>query len=123
MRTNKDTRGKSWFDIFEAQDGQTDLSVNYPGVIRAFHLHKNKDETWVVADGEFKVVLSGPIKVFYPSQGEEVFIKRGRWHGFQVLGNELGIMIEYTTIKHMDDPEDDYRKPYNEFDSWEIEKK
>ena len=123
MRTNKDTRGKCWYDIFPLEKGQVDAQFNYPGTIRAFHMHKNKEETWFIAEGEFKIVLSNPTEILYLSQGESVFISTNRWHGYQVLGEIPGIMIEYTTVKHIEDPEDDYKKPYNEFDNWEKEKK
>jgi dTDP-4-dehydrorhamnose 3,5-epimerase len=123
MRSNKDTRGRSYYDVFETVNGQIDLSHNYPGVIRGFHLHRHKDETWVCIKGNFKVVLSDPVEKFYLSEGETVFIKRGRWHGFQVLGNEEAIMLEYTTEKHDMNNLDDEREVYDKFDKWEIEKK
>jgi dTDP-4-dehydrorhamnose 3,5-epimerase-like enzyme len=123
MRVNKDTRGKSYFDIFAAQKGQTDLSYNHPGTIRAFHQHQYKEEYWLCVKGEFKVVLSDPIETIYLSPGELCEIKRGRWHGFQVLGSTEGIMVEHTTAKHDMDNLDDYRKPYDAFDNWEIERK
>jgi dTDP-4-dehydrorhamnose 3,5-epimerase-like enzyme len=123
MRINKDTRGRSSFDVFSIQNGQTDLSYNYPGVIRGFHQHLEKDEYWLCVSGNFKVVLSDPLEIIYLSPGEIAEINRGRWHGFQVLGQTEGIMIEYTTSKHDINNPDDYRKPYDEFDTWEIEKK
>jgi len=123
LRNHKDTRGRSYYDLFESQQGQTDISYNYPGTIRAFHQHLKKDETWVCVRGDFKVVLSDPLDTIYLSEGERVLIERGRWHGFQVLGADLAIMLEFTTEKHDEDNLDDYRKPYNAFDEWETEKK
>lgn len=123
MRTNKDTRGQSHFDVFEKQEGQTDVSYNFPEVIRAFHLHKKKDEWWFCIKGKFKVVLNNPLETHYLSSGDKIFIAKDRWHGFQVLGSEPAIMLEYCDKKHDLENPDDCRKPYNEFDGWEIERK
>src|SRR3990167_8637552 len=122
MRKNKDTRGRSYFDIFD-QQGQTDVSINYPGTIRAFHQHLEKEEIWFVIQGNFKVVMSDPLEVIYMSENDLLEIKRGRWHGLQVLVNEIGIIMEYAIEKFNVGKPDDFRKPWNEFDKWEIEKK
>ena len=122
MRVNRDTRGRSYYNIVD-QVGQTDVSINYPGVIRAFHQHLQKEEIWFFIQGHFKVVLTDPLEVLYLGEGEQVLIERGRWHGFQVLGHEMGIMIEYSKEKFNVETPDDFRKPYDEFDKWEIEKK
>lgn len=122
MRLFKDTRGKSWFDIIEDLPGQIDVTISYPGTIRGFHLHKEKVEYLYAIEGEFKVVLTDPNEVVYLSQGEKIRIEPGRWHGYQVL-DEKGIMMEYATHKHNVENPDDFRKPWDEFDHWEKEKK
>lgn len=123
MRTFKDTRGKSWFDLLPELAGQIDITVSYPGTIRAFHLHKQKTEWLFAVEGEFKVVLDAPNQVVYLSQGEIIMIEPGRWHGYQVLGGEEGIMMEYADYKHDLKNPDDFRRRFDEFDKWEKEKK
>ena len=123
MRINSDTRGKGFYDIFPKQDGQTDISFSYPGAIRAFHCHKIKTEWFFCAGGVIELVLTDPFEKIYMEKGDMVEITPGRWHGFRILGDELGVMLEYSSHKFdLKDP-DDLRKPFNEFHNWEIEKK
>jgi dTDP-4-dehydrorhamnose 3,5-epimerase len=131
MRTFKDTRGKCNYDIIPELEGQLDIAHNYPGTIRAFHCHMDKTEWMYVVSGEFKFVLQGDEidtepegkEIIYLSAGEKIQINPFVWHGYQVVGNEPGIIIEYATKKHdMKDP-DDQRKPYDEYDDWKKEKK
>lgn len=123
MRQFKDTRGKSWFDIVEDLPGQIDITVNYPGTIRAFHRHQRKIEWMFVVQGEFKFHLTNPDEVIYVSQGEKVMIDVNRWHGYQALGEKEGIMLEYGLEKHNVENPDDEREVYNKFDDWVKEKK
>ena len=118
MRTFKDYRGRSWFDILPHLDGQIDITVNYPGTIRAFHCHHVKTEYMFVVRGEFKFVLSDPLETIYASAGDVVEITPRRWHGYQYLGSDEGIVMEYGTHKHDLTSPDDDRLPYQQFDDW-----
>ena len=121
MRTFKDTRGKSWFDIVPEMGWQVDITLSYPGTIRAFHHHYHKTEWMFVILGEFKFVLTNPDEIVYLSQGECIRIDPERWHGYQAL--QFGIILEIATAKHDVDNPDDQRKPWNIFDDWEKERK
>lgn len=124
MRTFKDTRGKSWFDIVPEMEGwQVDFAMNYPGAIRAFHHHEYKTEWFFVVIGEFKLVLTDPDETLYISQGDVVRIDPGRWHGYQGLGLQPAIMMEVSNAKHDLDNPDDQKMPWNAFDDWEMERK
>ena len=123
MRTNKDSRGKGFYDIFPTQEGQTDVSFSFPGTIRAFHHHNIKTEYFFCAGGELELILTDPFERVYMEKGDMKEIAPGRWHGFKILGNEIGVMLEYSTHKHnLENPDDD-RKPFDEFYKWETEKK
>jgi dTDP-4-dehydrorhamnose 3,5-epimerase len=128
MRIFKDTRGKSWFDII-GETGQVDITITYPEAIRAFHYHERKYEIFFVIEGEYKIVVydtQASIKkktVTYLSQGDSIRIEPYTWHGYQVLGEKRGIIMEYSSERHNLNNPDDQRKPYNEFDNWEKEKK
>lgn len=123
MRSVKDTRGRSCFDIVPEAQWQMDSTVSYPGTIRAFHYHDFKTEWMFIAKGHYKFVLTNPMEVLYLSEGEMVKIIHGRWHGYQNIGTEEGIVIEVADKKHSLESPDDARKPYDEFDKWEKEKK
>ena len=123
MRINKDTRGKGFYDIFPKQVGQTDVSFSYPGTIRAFHMHRIKTEWFFCGGGIIQLVLTDPFEVIYMEKGDVVEIIPNRWHGFKILGDELGVMLEYSNEKFdLKDP-DDLRKPFDKFYKWETERK
>lgn len=120
MRQFKDTRGKSWFDVFPIKE-QIDITHNYKGTIRAFHRHQKKEEWMFVILGEFKFVLTNPLEIIYASQGETIKIGPNRWHGYQALTE--GIVMEYGTEKHDLENPDDEREVWDKFNNWEKEKK
>ena len=125
MRTNKDTRGRCWYDVVPIKEGQVDVAYNYPGTVRAFHYHHHKHEIMMVLEGEFKFVLavSGEKVVKYLSQGDQIDIKPGCWHGYQVIGDKPGIILEWADEKHDVENPDDDREVWDKFDDWEVEKK
>jgi len=123
MRKFKDTRGRSWFDIVTKSPYQVDITVSYPGTVRAFHYHDYKTEWMFAVRGHYKFVLTDPMEIVYLSEDEVVEITPGRWHGYQNIGTDEGIIMEIADKRHNLDNPDDKRKPYNEFDNWEKEKK
>ena len=76
---------------------QTSYSETLPGVIKAFHLHKEYWEMWCVIKGSAKIVLAD-IREDSPTKGETetiitgegdmkvIAIPPGVAHGYQVLG-------------------------------------
>ena len=123
MRTFKDTRGRNWFDIISAIEGQIDITVSYPGTIRAFHYHTYKTEWMFIIKGHYKFVLTNPNETVYLSEGECIEITSTRWHGYQSIGNDEGFVMEYANKKHdLENPDDD-KDVWNAYDNWEKEKK
>jgi dTDP-4-dehydrorhamnose 3,5-epimerase-like enzyme len=123
MRSFRDTRGKSWYDIVPEMDGQIDITVNYPDTIRAFHWHDQKTEWMFVVTGEVKFVLTDPYEEVFCSQGDVVKIDPKRWHGYQALGNAPAIVMEYGNKKHDLKNPDDKREEWNKFHAWTKERK
>lgn len=131
MRSFKDTRGKSWYDIVPEMEGQIDITVNYPGTIRAFHWHNKKTEWMFVITGEVRFILTDPQKngepvntqEIFASQGECVRIEPHKWHGYQALGDKEAIVLEYADHKHDLKKPDDERKPWDTFSQWKKERK
>lgn len=59
MRKFKDDRGRSYCDIFpEIGKGDINVSIVYPGTIKAFHRHAYQDDYWFVISGHLRAVLS-----------------------------------------------------------------
>lgn len=127
----KDARGRGSYDVFPGiENGQINVSITYPGVVRAFHRHWFQEDNWHIVSGQFEVVLvtevdpvigDDKIEVLYLGPGEGVTIPRFVWHGFRVLGTEPGILLYYVTNKFDPDKPDEERVPWDNFYAWETE--
>lgn len=95
--------------------GEIYFSFVYPGVVKAWHLHKKMKLNYAVPYGKIKLVLYDDRKDS-PSRGElmELFIGVENyklvtvppmvWNGFKGLGNEISIVANCATLPH--DPEE-----------------
>ncbi|KML22992.1 dTDP-4-dehydrorhamnose 3,5-epimerase family protein [Priestia aryabhattai] len=105
--------------------GQLSWSMSYPGVIKAFHYHKEQDDIWFFPSGNVQVVLhdlrensitKGETNVHY--MGEEdpniLFIPHGVAHGYRVLGEKSAIVIYCTTKSYNSIMPDEERIPWND---------
>lgn len=110
-------------EIFE-RFGQIYVSLNYPGVIRAWHYHKKQEDLWAVVKGMVKAVLYDA-RDESPTRGEvqEVFlgeqnpilllIPRGVMHGYKTIGVEPSLLLNLPTEPYNAADPDEYRLPYN----------
>lgn len=110
-------------DPFYRRFGQSNFSITYPGVIKAFHWHREQDDLWFVAAGMAQVVLHdlressptrGQTQVFYLGEHSRqlLVIPAGVAHGYRVLGTSPLLMVYHTT--HTYNPADELRIPYDD---------
>jgi dTDP-4-dehydrorhamnose 3,5-epimerase len=112
---------KDWKDFFaEDKIVQANLSITYPGVIRAWHRHMRGQTDYFIA-------LKGAIKICaYDESTEELneIISTGQemqivrvpghyWHGFKAFGNESAILLYFTTNLYDYANPDEERQPWN----------
>jgi dTDP-4-dehydrorhamnose 3,5-epimerase len=120
-----------------AKFGQIYVSLNYPGVIRAWHYHKKQDDFWAVVKGMVKVVLYD-MREGSPTHGQvqEVFLGEqnpvllqipvGVTHGYKTIGVEPSLLLNLPTEAYDPAEPDEYRLPYNTDEipyDWEIKMK
>lgn len=122
----KDARGQGDYDVFKDMvEGQINVSKTYPGIIRAFHRHKHQFDYWYIVSGQFEVVLFDPFEekltVKYLGPGESIRIDPLVWHGFKVLGTEMGTLLYWVTKKFDPSNPDEERANWFEFYDWEVE--
>jgi len=110
-------------DIFQ-KFGQIYVSLNYPGVIRAWHYHKKQDDLWAVVKGMVKAVLYDQ-REDSPTRGEvqEVFLGEqnpvllkipvGVMHGYKTIGVEPSLLINLPTEAYDPADPDEYRLPFD----------
>ena len=88
--------------------GQASITQTFPGVIKAFHWHKEQDDIWFVVSGTAQVVLHdlrkesstyGETNVFYLGDNNRqiVLIPKGVAHGYRVLGPKIVTLVYFTT--------------------------
>ena len=113
---------RDWADLFaEDEIAQANLSITYPGVIRAWHRHLRGQTDYFIA-------LKGAIKICaYDEKTEELneIISTGQdmqvvrmpghyWHGFKALGNEQAMLLYFTTNLYDYANPDEERRPWND---------
>jgi len=125
LRVLPDERGRV-MEILRADDelfekfGQVYMTTAYPGVVKAWHYHKQQTDNIAVVKGMVKLVLYDPRKDS-PTQGEVnefclgehnpqlVQIPKLVLHGFKCLGGEEAIVINCPTEVYRYDAPDEFR--------------
>lgn len=130
LLTHSDDRGY-FREILREDDkllrrfGQTSITKTYPGVIKAFHWHRNQDDVWYVADGMVRIVLYD-IRPDSPTHrqtqvvfaGEDnpvaILIPAGVAHGYQVLGTKPAVLFYHVTHSYNPADPDEERIPWDD---------
>lgn len=109
--------------IFE-HFGQAYISLNYPGVIRAWHFHKKQNDFWVVPKGMVKAVVYdcregsptfGEVNEFFLGDNNPSMLKIpvGTMHGYKTVGTEPSLLINFPTKTYDPKDPDEYREAWD----------
>lgn len=115
--------------------GQCYVSMNYPGVVRAWHWHQKQDDYFVVVKGMAKVALydaregsptRGEVNEFYLGENNDILlmIPAGVMHGYKTVGTEPSLLVNFPTEVYDPGQPDEYRLPWNTEQipySWDIQ--
>ncbi|MCL5074912.1 MAG: dTDP-4-dehydrorhamnose 3,5-epimerase family protein [Chloroflexi bacterium] len=129
LKPNADERG-ALMEILRTDDeiferfAQVYVSLNYPGVIRAWHYHKKQDDFFVVVKGMAKVVLydaregsptKGEVQEFFLGERNNILLKIpiGVYHGYKTIGVEPSLLLNFPTELYNYEAPDEYRLPWN----------
>jgi len=116
-----------WKNLLEEDSiMQANLSITYPGIVRAWHRHAR-------GQTDYFLVLKGSIKVCAyndeensPKKGElvEAILSEQRmqilrvpgqyWHGFKVISPEPALIIYFTNKLYDYENPDEERRPWND---------
>jgi dTDP-4-dehydrorhamnose 3,5-epimerase len=138
LRQIFDERGKVMHMLREdspvfSRFGEIYFSCTHPGVVKAWHLHKEMTLNYAVIHGEIKFVLyddrpdsptCGEIQEFFisPENYMLVTVPPMIWNGFKSIGTATSIVANCSTLPHSPDellrrPPSDPTIPY----SWALE--
>lgn len=119
LRQISDERGKVMHMLREdsavfSRFGEIYFSCTYPGVVKAWHLHKNMTLNYAVISGHVKLVLyDGREESKTQGECQEIFLSPENyllvtvppkiWNGFKCVGNETAILANCSTLPHSND--------------------
>lgn len=104
--------------------GQCYVSMNYPGVVRAWHYHKKQDDFFVVVKGMIKVGLfdmregsptRGEVNEFYLGDNNNILLKIpvGVAHGYKTVGVEPSLLVNFPSEVYNAQEPDEHRLPWD----------
>ena len=112
-----DDRGWSLMNQLQSvlsADGQINFSLQYPGVIKAWHRHALQTDFWLVVGGSLKVGVTTPnydvrwqitLGVIRPGV---LIIPPSLWHGAATVGPTSACLLYYVTKAfNPDDPDEE----------------
>ena len=114
--------------------GQCYVSMNYPGVVRAWHYHEKQDDFFVVVKGMIKVGLydmregsptRGEVSEYYLGDNNNIVLKIpvGVAHGYKTIGVEPSLLVNFPSEVYDREEPDEHRLPWDTdqipFD-WEV---
>lgn len=113
---------KDWKEILGQDEvAQANLSVTYPGIVRAWHRHlRGQTDYFLALKGAIKICAfdekTGELSEVV-STGEILQVVRipgHYWHGFKALGTEPAMLLYFTTRLYDSVKPDEERRPWND---------
>jgi len=130
LKTIPDERGRL-FEVLRCDEeifdkfGQAYITTTYPGIVKAWHLHKHQTDNFACISGMLRVALYDGRKDS-PTKGElnEFFIGEhnltlivvppGVWHGWKCIGQKEALVLNVPTKPYNHNDPDEYRlDPFN----------
>ena len=124
-----DTRGffseaarEDWKDFLEGETiVQVNVSMSYPGIIRAWHRHlRGQVDCFLVVKGAMKIVAYDEEndKVYENVSSEEklqvVRVPGIFWHGTQTIGTKPSLLVYFVNRLYDYENPDEERRPWND---------
>ena len=109
--------------------GQLNFSVQYPGVVKAWHRHERQADFWLCVLGHIKVGVhreddgTSWMMVMGEKRPGVLIIPPPLWHGAATVGSEAAGLLYYVTTAYDPNNPDEHRRPWDSVPSfvWEVE--
>lgn len=122
INLHSDDRGWSIMNQLQGvmdSQGQINISLQHPGVIKAWHRHKLQTDFWICVRGDLKVGVhrTEDDKAWTAVIGEHrpalVIIPPSLWHGAATVGSEPASLLYYVTHAYNPKQPDEERRAFN----------
>ena len=114
--------------------GQVYMTTTYPGVVKAWHLHKVQDDNFCCLKGTVKLVMydsrdesptKGTINELFIGDHNPKLVRvpPGVYHGWKCVSEDEAIILNVPTEPYNHEAPDEYRAAWNTPDipySWDI---
>ncbi|MFL5766416.1 MAG: dTDP-4-dehydrorhamnose 3,5-epimerase family protein [Actinomycetota bacterium] len=140
LTVHPDERGRL-MEILRADDdgfrkfGQVYMTTTYPGVVKAWHLHKVQDDNFCCVKGMVKLVLfdgrddsptRGTLREYFLGDHNPMLVRvpAGVHHGWKCVSTEEAIVINAASEPYNHASPDESRMPWDAPEipySWDIE--
>jgi dTDP-4-dehydrorhamnose 3,5-epimerase len=125
LRVIPDQRGRL-MEILRADDdlfvkfGQVYMTTTYPGVVKAWHLHKKQTDNIVCVQGMIKLAMYDPredsptykeVNEFYLGTHNQLLVQvpAGVYHGWMCVSSEEAIVVNVPTEVYDREDPDEFR--------------
>lgn len=110
-----------WADVFQDEACQANMSISYPGMVRAWHKHeRGQVDRFLVLKGALKICAYDDEtqeldEVISTGDNPQVVRVPGHyWHGFRVVGNEQAMLVYFVNRLYDYKKPDEVRRPWND---------
>lgn len=110
-----------WRDVIQDDIVQANMSVSYPGMVRAWHRHeRGQVDHFLVIRGALKICAyddesSELDEVISAGENPQLVRVPGHyWHGFKVVGNEQATLIYFVNRLYDYSSPDEERRPWDD---------
>jgi dTDP-4-dehydrorhamnose 3,5-epimerase len=111
------------------------MTTNYPGVVKAWHLHKVQEDMVSCVKGMIKLVLfdaredsptRGEVQEFFIGEHNPLLVRvpAGVYHGWKGISVDESVVVNIPTEMYDYDSPDEHRLPWDTSEipyDWEIE--
>lgn len=112
---------KDWKDVIQDDIVQANMSLSYPGMVRAWHRHeRGQVDHFLVIRGALKICAyddesSELDEVISAGENPQLVRIPGHyWHGFKVVGNEQATLIYFVNRLYDYSSPDEERRPWDD---------
>jgi dTDP-4-dehydrorhamnose 3,5-epimerase len=112
---------RDWPDVFPEEIVQANMSISYPGIVRAWHKHeRGQADCFLAARGTLKICAYDDESkeldeiVSIGESPQVVRVPGHYWHGFGVVGNEPMMLVYFVNKVYEYRSPDEVRRPWDD---------